>query len=149
MLGSPPLALRATGGNNSAVECDLAKVEVAGSNPVSRSNLEFFRTPTGVLFVFSTTTTGFAIQQWWPLLDGFPHPRPNGPARARRRSSTATPGGSQDGDRGSEADRPWERRRPAEVALYSPGVGYEPMTPHESSRNLATTTFPGTPDTRG
>jgi hypothetical protein len=24
-------------GNNSAVECDLAKVEVAGSNPVSRS----------------------------------------------------------------------------------------------------------------
>ena len=27
------------GGNNSVVECDLAKVEVAGSNPVSRSNL--------------------------------------------------------------------------------------------------------------
>ncbi len=26
------------GGNNSVVECDLAKVEVAGSNPVSRSN---------------------------------------------------------------------------------------------------------------
>src|SRR4030095_11190591 len=26
-------------GNNSVVECDLAKVEVAGSNPVSRSNL--------------------------------------------------------------------------------------------------------------
>jgi hypothetical protein len=25
--------------NNSVVECDLAKVEVAGSNPVSRSNL--------------------------------------------------------------------------------------------------------------
>ena len=25
------------GGNNSAVECNLAKVEVAGSNPVSRS----------------------------------------------------------------------------------------------------------------
>ena len=25
-------------GNNSAVECNLAKVEVAGSNPVSRSN---------------------------------------------------------------------------------------------------------------
>ena len=24
-------------GNNSVVECDLAKVEVAGSNPVSRS----------------------------------------------------------------------------------------------------------------
>jgi hypothetical protein len=27
-----------SGGNNSVVECDLAKVEVAGSNPVSRSN---------------------------------------------------------------------------------------------------------------
>ena len=26
-------------GNNSVVECDLAKVEVAGSNPVSRSSL--------------------------------------------------------------------------------------------------------------
>ena len=26
------------GGTNSVVECDLAKVEVAGSNPVSRSN---------------------------------------------------------------------------------------------------------------
>ena len=26
-----------SGGNNSVVECDLAKVEVAGSNPVSRS----------------------------------------------------------------------------------------------------------------
>ena len=25
------------GGNNSVVECNLAKVEVAGSNPVSRS----------------------------------------------------------------------------------------------------------------
>jgi hypothetical protein len=29
--------LCALSGNNSAVECDLAKVEVAGSNPVSRS----------------------------------------------------------------------------------------------------------------
>ena len=27
------------GGNNSVVECDLAKVEVAGSNPVSRSKI--------------------------------------------------------------------------------------------------------------
>ena len=26
-----------SGGSNSVVECDLAKVEVAGSNPVSRS----------------------------------------------------------------------------------------------------------------
>jgi hypothetical protein len=31
--------LQPAGGNNSVVECDLAKVEVAGSNPVSRSNL--------------------------------------------------------------------------------------------------------------
>jgi hypothetical protein len=30
-------------GNNSVVECDLAKVEVAGSNPVSRSILNFAR----------------------------------------------------------------------------------------------------------
>ena len=30
-----------TGGNNSVVECDLAKVEVAGSNPVSRSIIFF------------------------------------------------------------------------------------------------------------
>jgi hypothetical protein len=29
--------LQPAGGNNSVVECDLAKVEVAGSNPVSRS----------------------------------------------------------------------------------------------------------------
>jgi hypothetical protein len=28
-----------SGGNSSVVECDLAKVEVAGSNPVSRSNI--------------------------------------------------------------------------------------------------------------
>src|SRR5262249_42903437 len=30
---------RSASGNNSVVECDLAKVGVAGSNPVSRSNL--------------------------------------------------------------------------------------------------------------
>ena len=32
--------MRWRGGNNSVVECDLAKVEVAGSNPVSRSNFD-------------------------------------------------------------------------------------------------------------
>src|SRR5207237_10693873 len=32
-------------GNNSVVECDLAKVEVAGSNPVSRSNFEWAGPP--------------------------------------------------------------------------------------------------------
>ena len=30
-------------GSNSVVECDLAKVEVAGSNPVSRSIISFLR----------------------------------------------------------------------------------------------------------
>lgn len=30
-------------GSNSAVECNLAKVEVAGSNPVSRSNFQITR----------------------------------------------------------------------------------------------------------
>ena len=36
--------IRATkGGNNSAVECNLAKVEVAGSNPVSRSMFKLNR----------------------------------------------------------------------------------------------------------
>ena len=43
MSGFPGLSeaegSRTTGGNNSVVECDLAKVEVAGSNPVSRSNI--------------------------------------------------------------------------------------------------------------
>ena len=33
--------VRLVSGNNSVVECDLAKVEVAGSNPVSRSILSF------------------------------------------------------------------------------------------------------------
>jgi hypothetical protein len=32
--------IRETSGSNSAVECDLAKVEVAGSNPVSRSRIQ-------------------------------------------------------------------------------------------------------------
>ena len=35
----------AQGGNSSVVECDLAKVEVAGSNPVSRSIYYFRRGP--------------------------------------------------------------------------------------------------------
>jgi hypothetical protein len=33
------LELTTSSGSNSAVECDLAKVEVAGSNPVSRSTI--------------------------------------------------------------------------------------------------------------
>ena len=35
-------SLVCAGGNNSVVECDLAKVEVAGSNPVSRSNFRSY-----------------------------------------------------------------------------------------------------------
>jgi hypothetical protein len=31
--------MKGLSGSNSVVECDLAKVEVAGSNPVSRSNV--------------------------------------------------------------------------------------------------------------
>ena len=37
---SGPVRSATASGNNSVVECDLAKVEVAGSNPVSRSNLD-------------------------------------------------------------------------------------------------------------
>ena len=37
-VGAPPEEpQQLVSGNNSVVECDLAKVEVAGSNPVSRS----------------------------------------------------------------------------------------------------------------
>ena len=42
------------GGNNSVVECDLAKVEVAGSNPVSRSNLRS-RLPVRVSYGWQAT----------------------------------------------------------------------------------------------
>ena len=40
LIGLDPLwyaVISVESGNNSVVECDLAKVEVAGSNPVSRS----------------------------------------------------------------------------------------------------------------
>src|SRR5262249_13390919 len=36
---SASVLLTVASGSNSAVECDLAKVEVAGSNPVSRSRI--------------------------------------------------------------------------------------------------------------
>gem|GEM_PF-1426420 len=54
--------IRASSGSNSVVECDLAKVEVAGSNPVSRSR-------------FSTLATG---EGFLPGFPGFWYP---GPAR--------------------------------------------------------------------
>ena len=47
-LVTPVLRLRfvaRASGNNSVVECDLAKVEVAGSNPVSRSIFSLERRP--------------------------------------------------------------------------------------------------------
>ena len=42
-----------SGGNNSVVECDLAKVEVAGSNPVSRSIFESAGSPAPRLAAFT------------------------------------------------------------------------------------------------
>ena len=50
------------GGNNSVVECDLAKVEVAGSNPVSRSNFEAPR----ILGAACSAT-------WGPIAHSAPH----------------------------------------------------------------------------
>jgi hypothetical protein len=42
-------------GNNSVVECNLAKVEVAGSNPVSRSRVDKAPEPmVPGLFAFNT-----------------------------------------------------------------------------------------------
>lgn len=39
-------------GSNSVVECNLAKVEVAGSNPVSRSKTPFLISRAGGIFVY-------------------------------------------------------------------------------------------------
>ncbi len=47
-LNLPSLAhtlLTPSRGNSSVVEHDLAKVGVAGSNPVSRSKVNFYRSP--------------------------------------------------------------------------------------------------------
>ena len=48
------------GGNNSVVECDLAKVEVAGSNPVSRSIFESAGSPAPRLAAFTPP----ALRRW-------------------------------------------------------------------------------------
>ena len=48
--------LHVMSGNNSVVECDLAKVEVAGSNPVSRSSLRSH--PCGCAIAFSGFNPG-------------------------------------------------------------------------------------------
>ena len=55
-------------GNNSVVECDLAKVEVAGSNPVSRSILKSSGTPAPRLAPFAP----LALTRLAPLRS---HPR--------------------------------------------------------------------------
>ena len=52
-----PYVFRASG-NNSVVECDLAKVEVAGSNPVSRSNLRPHGTRAGYGWQGHSRTAG-------------------------------------------------------------------------------------------
>ena len=49
------------GGNNSVVECDLAKVEVAGSNPVSRSS--FLNPPVRVFLCPWSVLIG-AVAKW-------------------------------------------------------------------------------------
>ena len=57
-------------GNNSVVECDLAKVEVAGSNPVSRSissprvrALAFFGTA-GQIVIPARSASNGAVAKW-------------------------------------------------------------------------------------
>ena len=50
-------------GNNSVVECDLAKVEVAGSNPVSRSNLRSHPRPFGAAWRLEAHPNG-AVAKW-------------------------------------------------------------------------------------
>ena len=55
-------------GSNSVVECDLAKVEVAGSNPVSRSKFDEQR-PAQALFLafalkFLPTIPGSCLPTW-------------------------------------------------------------------------------------
>ena len=54
-------------GSNSAVECDLAKVEVAGSNPVSRSNfIKFFELALAEARVFGVRQAASqgAVPKW-------------------------------------------------------------------------------------
>ena len=50
------------GGNNSVVECDLAKVEVAGSNPVSRSSI--FSSPPPRVFLCPWPILIGAVAKW-------------------------------------------------------------------------------------
>jgi hypothetical protein len=55
------LYCRSSSGSNSAVECDLAKVEVAGSNPVSRSR--FDRSPAPAR-AFRFSARSGAVAKW-------------------------------------------------------------------------------------
>ena len=51
-------SLQPAGGNNSVVECDLAKVEVAGSNPVSRSSLRLHEALQPTLLIAVSSAAG-------------------------------------------------------------------------------------------
>ena len=51
-------------GNNSVVECDLAKVEVAGSNPVSRSISRIPFEPASAGFFVPAAQTDGAVAKW-------------------------------------------------------------------------------------
>ncbi len=53
-------------GNNSVVECNLAKVEVAGSNPVSRSRVDKAPEPMVQGLFVVRSTLGTRIQDTGP-----------------------------------------------------------------------------------
>ena len=61
-------------GNNSVVECDLAKVEVAGSNPVSRSK-KFERAGSKSWLFFIATPSRSAINKASSSITHFSPPR--------------------------------------------------------------------------
>ena len=75
--------MRWLGGNNSVVECDLAKVEVAGSNPVSRSNFD-----DGAFVDAPLSCTRVPEPTWQAPLRGAPYARsirlPASPSRLLR-----------------------------------------------------------------
>jgi hypothetical protein len=64
--------IREKRGNNSVVECNLAKVEVAGSNPVSRSIFLFFSTPPNFQKLVSEGLDSFLAPEVFGFLGGIP-----------------------------------------------------------------------------
>ena len=79
-----------SGGNNSVVECDLAKVEVAGSNPVSRS-----------IFLPSELAREYGASEGGRVVSGAPSPR--GKAEVCK---TSTPGSNPGGASNFTEDLP-------------------------------------------